>query len=167
MGGGNAHLFNSVPSRFEIATRLRVSMRDSAFTYVIEPMDPPHAMKTMPDDPFEPSERYAVNFALSDGKCVGQVYVREYWNGMAHVEDIRVAQGFRKMGIGRKLMDEAVAWAREHGFPSVCLESQDNNADACRFYASYGFVLKGADSSVYDSTPYSGETALYWYLPLA
>jgi ribosomal protein S18 acetylase RimI-like enzyme len=163
----NAGLYNSMPSRFTVTGRLRAFIGDGSFDYTITELYPPHVVKTFPDDPFAPNGRYAVFFAMAGQRCIGQIHVEEYWNGMARIEDIRVDGDFRRKGIGRMLMDAAAAWARENGFPALCLEAQDNNAEACRFYAAYGYTLKGVNFGIYDSTPSRGEAALYWYLSLA
>jgi streptothricin acetyltransferase len=164
---GNGHLYNSVPSRFALCGMLHVSMRDGSLLYEFVEFPPPHPVKTYPDDAYHPRGRHAVFFALAGGQCAGQVHIEEHWNGMARVEDIRVTESCRGRGIGRLLLDAAIAWAREQGFPAVCLETQSNNIAACRFYAAYGFALKGVDVAVYDATASRGEIALYWYLPLA
>lgn len=167
MDGSNAHLYNSIPSRFEIFGLLRLSIREGLFAYEVDELEAPYAVKIYPDDAHNPTGRNMMFFAMAGSQCAGQIYIREYWNGMACVEDLRVADGFHRMGIGRALMDAAVAWAREQRFPEVCLETQHNNAAACRFYEAYGFRLMGANMAVHDAyPPLKGEIALYWYLPL-
>jgi streptothricin acetyltransferase len=166
MDDGNAHLYNSIPSRYEITGQLSLRFEDGSWSFVIDHLPRPYAVKTYQNDPLPPHGRHAVFFSMFGGQCTGQVHIAEFWNGMARVEDIRVAEGFRRKGIGRKLMDAAADWAARQGFQVLCLETQSNNAAACRFYSRYGFTLKGADTAVYDTTQNAGETALYWYLPL-
>jgi streptothricin acetyltransferase len=166
MGRENAGCYNCVPSRVTLDERLRVSYKEGIFSYRFEELEKPYKVKTYPDDPFVPHGPHAVFFAMAGGECAGQAYIAAHWNGMARIEDIRVAEAFRRKGVGRLLMDAAAHWAKEQGFTAICLETQDNNAAACRFYAAYGFSLGGADSSVYAASPYPDETAIYWYLPL-
>jgi ribosomal protein S18 acetylase RimI-like enzyme len=69
------------------------------------------------------------------------------------------------MGIGRRLLEHGIQWARENEFPGVMLETQDDNVPACTLYQSCGFVLSGFDRNVYKAiNPNTRETALYWYL---
>lgn len=167
MGNGNERLYNSFPSSFEICGLLRLAIVDGSFSYEIEELAPPYAVKKYSDDPYNSRGRNSVFFAMAGEQCIGQIYIREHWNGMACVEDIRVAEGYHGRGIGRLLMDAAVNWAKGQGFPAVCLETQHNNSQACRFYAAYGFALQGADMAVHNAyPPLKGEIALYWYLTL-
>lgn len=167
MDEGNRALYNSFPSRFEVTGKVWANNEEGFFLFEVEPYERPYPVKTYPDAPWREREDQAVFFALDGEACVGQVHVAMHWNGLARVEDIRVRQDCRRGGVGRALMDAAVAWAKDRGVPAVCLETQDNNVAACRFYAEYGFFLAGIDQAVYLATPHKGETALYWYHFLA
>lgn len=159
--------YNTVPSQFEIEAIMRVNHEGRRFAIAETKLPQPHQVKIYPNEPWQPHGRHSVYFAMLGSRCIGQVYIQEFWNNMARVEDIRVDEAFRGRGIGRKLMDAAMNWAKEQGFTTVCLETQDINAAACRFYAAYGFVLSGVDYGVYESTVSKGETALYWYRRIA
>jgi ribosomal protein S18 acetylase RimI-like enzyme len=72
---------------------------------------------------------------------------------------------YRGEGIGRALIECAIAWAKEKGLPGIMLETQDNNVPACRLYARCGFTLRGFDTHLYKALdPDTDEIALYWYL---
>ena len=58
-----------------------------------------------------------------------------------HVESVVVAAGRRRRGVGRRLMDEAGAWARAAGAVELVLTIWEGNADAEAFYARIGHVL--------------------------
>ncbi len=63
------------------------------------------------------------------------------------VEDLVVTSSRRSEGIGRRLIDAAVEWARERGCTHLQLESGHGRKDAHRFYRSngvpeYGLVFK-------------------------
>jgi len=104
-------------------------------------------------------------FAEVDGKLAGRIKMLRWWNRFAYVEDIVVNPDYRGMGIGRRLLERGIQWARENDFPGVMLETQDDNVPACTLYQSCGFVLSGFDRNVYKAiNPGTRETALYWYL---
>ena len=56
-----------------------------------------------------------------------------------HIETVVVCCKHRRQGIGRRLMDEAVAWGRGHGAVEVVLTTWVGNADAEAFYARLGY----------------------------
>lgn len=63
------------------------------------------------------------------------------------VEDLVVTSSQRSGGIGRRLVDAAVEWARERGCTHLQLESGHGRKDAHRFYRAsgvpeYGLVFK-------------------------
>ncbi len=97
-------------------------------------------------------------------QVAGQIILRKYWNNYAHVQDIVVDINFRRLGVGRALIDQAKKWALEKQLPGIMLETQNNNVPACRFYEANGFKLGGFDNNLYkglkDDTD---EVALYWY----
>ena len=52
----------------------------------------------------------------------------------AWVEELAVDPGCRSLGIGKRLLDAAKAWARERGATHLELDSGHARADAHRFY---------------------------------
>ena len=104
-------------------------------------------------------------FAEVDGKLAGRIRLLKWWNQFGYVEDLVVKTEYRGLGIGRRLLERGIQWAREDGYPGIMLETQDNNVPACMLYQSAGFVLGGFDRCVYKAiNPDTKETALYWYL---
>jgi len=78
--------------------------------------------------------------------------------------DLRVAPAHRGQGVGAALLRAAAAWARDRGCVRMSIETQDNNAAACRFYRRQGCTLERVDPAAYPALP--GETALYWALDI-
>ena len=110
----------------------------------------------------------AIFFAYADEQLAGQIVVRKNWNYYAYIEDIVVDAGFRRLGVGRALLQHAAAWARAKQLAGVMLETQNNNVAACRLYESCGFQLAGFDRCLYQGLhPGTDEIALYWYLVFA
>ena len=103
--------------------------------------------------------------ALREGKPVGQMLLQKYWNNLASIEDIRVSREYRNHGIGKELIRIAIEWSEKKGLKGIRLETQDTNVEACRFYRSCGFKLRGMDRALYSGlNPEKPETALYWYM---
>jgi ribosomal protein S18 acetylase RimI-like enzyme len=108
---------------------------------------------------------HAAWLAYVDGRLSGQILVQEHWNRLAIVWDIAVDPPFRRLGVGRRLMEQAIEWARERGLPGVMLETQNINVAACRLYEACGFCLGGLDGYLYRGIERdSREIALFWYL---
>jgi RimJ/RimL family protein N-acetyltransferase len=62
-----------------------------------------------------------------------------------HVADLglMVAAGWRRRGIGRALLEQAVEWARGAGIGKLELHVFPHNEPAIRLYESFGFVPEG------------------------
>lgn len=74
--------------------------------------------------------------------------------------DIRVAASSRRSGVGRALLAEAEAIARNAGCIGVEVETQDVNVPACRLYAAADFRLRDVSPLAYSEAP--RETRLTW-----
>ncbi|MQX36636.1 GNAT family N-acetyltransferase [Roseospira navarrensis] len=83
--------------------------------------------------------------AERDGVVVGTLQItlipglshRGTWRGQ--IEAVRIARDLRGAGLGRRLMDWAVAHCRDQGCRLVQLTSDATRTDAHRFYESLGF----------------------------
>ncbi|RKN85749.1 GNAT family N-acetyltransferase [Paenibacillus ginsengarvi] len=102
--------------------------------------------------------------AFAGDAAVGRLNVKRNWNAYACIEDLAVDREYRRCGIGRRLMELAIAWAESAGMPGVMLETQNHNVAACRFYESCGFAIGGFDCKLYQGMD-SGtdEVAIFWY----
>ncbi len=157
---------------------------DSDFSFDIEseaiaPFEGPDMPKVVPVQ--SRTKRYGADASLSepdfqserlllaakDGEhLAGYLLATPGWNRCASIDDIAISRRYRRAGIGRPLMDEAVAWAAGLNLRAIRLETQSTNVPACRFYARYGFVLGGSDRYLYSQLgeDVRHEVALYWYL---
>ena len=111
--------------------------------------------------------------AFIDGQRVGGAVVAHNSPGVDMLEgredlavlwDIRVHPSVRRSGVGRRLLDRAIRFARASGYSFLKIESQNTNPAACRFYAKNGFALGGVRRGVY--AEYPDEVQLLWYLDL-
>jgi RimJ/RimL family protein N-acetyltransferase len=88
----------------------------------------------------------AVFVAETEAGIVGRLSVaRDPHPASAHVADLGllVAADWRRRGIGRALLEEAVAWAREAGIRKLELHVFPHNEPAIALYDSFGFVREG------------------------
>jgi RimJ/RimL family protein N-acetyltransferase len=88
----------------------------------------------------------AVFVAVDQGEIVARLSVaRDPHPASAHVADLglMVAASHRRRGIGRQLLDRAVAWARDAGVRKLELHVFPWNGPAIRLYESFGFVREG------------------------
>lgn len=104
--------------------------------------------KWMPFDANAPNARgYA---AFLDGEVVGYVeYSHEEWTNLVKVWHCYVRIGFRRMGIGRKLMQNVERAAKHFRARGIVLETQSCNVPAIDFYRSLGFTFWTIDVARY------------------
>jgi GNAT superfamily N-acetyltransferase len=85
--------------------------------------------------------------ALADAKAVfvagrppvGFVLVGEV-DGLAHVEELGVIPKWMGQGLGSRLLERAVEWARAKGYPAITLTTFADVPWNAPFYAARGFV---------------------------
>jgi RimJ/RimL family protein N-acetyltransferase len=88
----------------------------------------------------------AVFVAEDDGALVGRLSVaRDPHSASRHVADLglMVAAGYRRRGIGRALLEQAVDWARDAGVRKLELHVFPWNEPALRLYERFGFEREG------------------------
>lgn len=163
-----------IDGSFTVDSELVLSVTDQGIGYTVKPVVPSY-QKSYPDeadqgDSGNLSEYIgrpdrAVYLALAGDRAVGRIMLAKNWNRYAYIEDLRVDRNARGHGIGRKLIEQAVLWAKASHTPGLMLETQSNNVRACQFYESCGFVIGGFDSYLYRGfKEHSQETAVFWYL---
>jgi streptothricin acetyltransferase len=154
-----------------VNSRLVLGIENEKLVYMIAPVEPYEREVPAEDveygfDDAGPTIFFAeVGATHASALLAGRIKMLRWWNRFAYVEDLVVNPEYRGMGIGRRLLERGIQWARENDFPGVMLETQDDNVPACTLYQSRGFVLCGFDRNVYKAiNPNTKETALYWYL---
>ena len=99
----------------------------------------------------DPDTDYLV--AYDEGRaCAGflqQRYRRDIWTtgGEAYVEDLFVAQGSRRRGLGGRLVQAAVERALARGCSLVTLDTNERNSPAIALYESLGFTCGGGPAT--------------------
>ncbi|MGZ9226837.1 MAG: GNAT family N-acetyltransferase [Anaerolineales bacterium] len=155
-------------SSFTIHSKLVLSAENGRISYTVLDI-PPYGKQYQPDEvdysEYISNPDKTIFLAYVDNEPAGQIRIRKYWNGYAYIDDFAVDAQHRRHGIGGALMQRAMEWAKDKGFPGIMLETQNNNVAACRFYESCGFELGGFDVYLYKGlNRATDEIALYWYL---
>jgi ribosomal protein S18 acetylase RimI-like enzyme len=78
------------------------------------------------------------------GFALGEALPDEHF---LRVWEFHVASEFRRMGVGRALMERVIQKARGDHLSMILLETQNTNVRAVRFYRSMGFALEALDFS--------------------
>jgi ribosomal protein S18 acetylase RimI-like enzyme len=84
--------------------------------------------------------------ALEGDRLIGHVNVQRERHPVTHHVaslSIAVAADARGRGIGRRLMEEAIAWAKRVGIEKLVLSVYPHNEAAISLYRSFGFVEEG------------------------
>jgi [ribosomal protein S18]-alanine N-acetyltransferase len=76
--------------------------------------------------------------ARAGGRIVAYCFSMYFFEEM-HVNKIAVAAAWRRRGVAKMLMDDAMAFARGRGVATVALEVRESNQAARAFYAALGF----------------------------
>ena len=162
-----SHL-NRVDGSFIVDAIMILRAENRKITYTIQPV-PVYTKRYAVDEidytVYTNHPDRSAYLAYADDQLAGQIVLRKNWNQYAYIEDIAVDVNFRRQGIGRSLIDQAIAWAKTRGLTGIMLETQNNNLTACRLYEAFGFHLGGFDTELYRAIdPNTEEIALYWYL---
>ena len=174
--------YASVPIAFSTSTVLEVEWIANGLggvRIVERQLDRPFTKDFDQDEPvtdwrrFGDVSHWGFFAAFIDGQRVGGAVVAHNSPGVDMLEgredlavlwDIRVHPSVRRSGVGRRLLDRAIRFARASGYSFLKIESQNTNPAACRFYAKNGFALGGVRRGVY--AEYPDEVQLLWYLDL-
>jgi GNAT superfamily N-acetyltransferase len=88
-----------------------------------------------------PGTRSFVACRRDGGAVLGSVFVHDRWP-VAAIGPITVDPEAQNRGVGRRLMEEAMAWTSERGFPSVRLIQAAYHNRSLSLYASLGFDVR-------------------------
>ena len=107
-----------------------------------------------------PKSRYFV--VVRSGKAFpGQAYRGEsevvgyvsYWTvlGEGEIHDVVVSEDFRRIGLGRKLVNHMLRTGRHEGICDFTLEVRKSNEAAIKLYEEFGFRGEGLRKGYYDN----------------
>jgi ribosomal protein S18 acetylase RimI-like enzyme len=83
--------------------------------------------------------------AKDNGKIIGSLYIciipNLTFNGksIGYIENVIIDKNYRRKGIGKKLMETAISYAKENNCYKVVLQSETKRTDAHKFYEKTGF----------------------------
>lgn len=88
----------------------------------------------------ERTERDRLWVAEIEGQIVGSIGIIGRENNAAQLRCLLIAPEARGMGLGRRLVETALAFCRESGYDSIFLWTVQGLSAASHLYASAGFV---------------------------
>jgi [ribosomal protein S18]-alanine N-acetyltransferase len=100
--------------------------------------------------------------AEQDGQIVGACAARTVTDEV-EVLNLAIAPSWRRRGIGRELMADALSSANQAGATHAFLEVRESNSEAQAFYLALGFIEIGRRRAYYRDPP---EDALVLSRPL-
>lgn len=101
--------------------------------------------------------------AERDGQRLGGVFVVDGGNGTARLRMLLVEPSGRGLGLGRRLVQACIGFAREAGYRELVLWTHSVLETARRIYADAGFTLAQSQAHEEFGVPVVGET---WRLAL-
>lgn len=158
--------YNQANEDYLVWGRIIPKYENEKWTYTEEVLSAPYLKRYENDDvdaSYIENETKAVFFYYDNQRCIGQIKLLSNWNGYTLIEDIGVSKNARNKGIGTKLLEAAVQWAKQNRHIGLMLETQDVNLAACRFYARNNFVIGGVDTMLYSKFSTAKEKAIFWY----
>ncbi|HHT87693.1 MAG TPA: ribosomal protein S18-alanine N-acetyltransferase [Clostridiales bacterium] len=109
----------------------------------------------------DPNNTYLV--ATVDGRVVGYC---GFW-GVAeegHIYNVAVKEGYKKQGIGFRMLKELIAQAAARGITSMTLEVRRSNQPAINLYKKLGFTEAGIRKDFY--TKPIEDAVIMWLAPI-
>jgi GNAT superfamily N-acetyltransferase len=94
-----------------------------------------------PEVAYPPPDRF-FDVAVRDGEVIGTVG-GELQSGVAELKRLYLPRTLRGLGIGHRLLERFVEWARSRGATRAVLWSDKRFTDAHRLYARAGFRVMG------------------------
>jgi GNAT superfamily N-acetyltransferase len=79
--------------------------------------------------------------AERDGSILGSVFLLPEDESIARLRVLYVEPAVRGLGLGKNLVDRAIAFAQEAGYAKVCLWTHEFQQAARRIYRDAGFCL--------------------------
>jgi ribosomal protein S18 acetylase RimI-like enzyme len=76
-----------------------------------------------------------------DDEIIGMIGVQKTSDHGAEVRRLRVHERYRRLGLGARLMEEALSFCRHHGYLKVILDVRIERGPAIKLFKKFGFQL--------------------------
>ncbi|MFA6530440.1 MAG: GNAT family N-acetyltransferase [Candidatus Micrarchaeia archaeon] len=96
--------------------------------------------------------------AVDNYQVIGSIAVKNYGNNRAYLKRMYVDGKHRATGLAKKLLDTALAYAKEAGFREIFLGTVEDMVAANKFYSKSGFKKI---NKLPDDLPDFGDTIFY------
>ncbi len=93
--------------------------------------------------------RYRILTAKAEGHLIGYVSTFLVADEM-NIANVAVDSEFRRLGVGKRLMDSAVILAKQNRMTTIYLEVRKSNEAAQELYRKVGFERGGVRKNFYD-----------------
>ena len=94
-----------------------------------------------------PTERETIRIVELDDQHAGSIGLSDEGDGEAAIRWVVFSPEVRGNGLGRRLLGEMLAFAEEHGYRRVWLETFSELEAAAHLYRDHGFVVTSADTA--------------------
>ena len=86
---------------------------------------------------------------FDNDRLIGVMELGDEWNGRLFINILWVDEKYRRLGIGKMLVNKAKDEMKDGNYRMLVLETQSSNYGAICFYLKQGFKLIGFDSTCY------------------
>lgn len=94
------------------------------------------------EDGYFSDDGYSGFWVCKEGdRTVGMVGVQRTSEDAAEIRRLRVLPDMRRMGIGTRLMEEALSFCKHHGYLKLALDVRIDRAPAIALFKKFGFTL--------------------------
>jgi ribosomal protein S18 acetylase RimI-like enzyme len=94
-----------------------------------------------------PTEREAIRIVELDGRHVGSIGLTDEGEGEAAIRWVVLDPEVRGNGLGRRLLEDVLAFAADVGYTRVWLETFSELQAAAHLYRDHGFVVVWEDTA--------------------
>ena len=128
-------------ARAEDYAALRVLFKQGLIEGQIRDNDTGADIENVAEAYFSDEGQSALWVADYDDDIIGMVGVQKTSDHGAEVRRLRVREGYRRRGLGAKLMEQALGFCQHHGYLKVMLDVRIERAPAIKLFEKFGFKL--------------------------
>jgi ribosomal protein S18 acetylase RimI-like enzyme len=158
----------AIDTAFTSDSYYRIEKGDASFRLVLTACEPFVKRFTVYDLNRDDRPWDRADVAIENGRVIGFVATEfQFWNRRLVLWHLYVDAKARGRGVGKALMERALARATEERAICFWLETSNLNVPGVAWYRKQGFELGGLDTTLYAGTPAAREEALFFVRFLA